>query len=218
MTQKGLSFASIVLKVNSPTSIQRNVSRSKGSSVPPDVAFAIANFPHTDNAEMEVENFLEMRLPNVTCEARCNRDKRTMTLNFETAANAAQGRDFFSRLSTVNLDLFSDICMEGQLGALELLDVTGAKRALTLPSPTGPTLDPALTPHYEEVALAKKAKLESAGDDGALNIWGQVQPPVPCMSNWNILHASRLHHLLPPPQSTTRLSSVTSSRPSTRMY
>jgi len=76
MTQKGLPFDSIVLKVNSPTSIQRNVSRSKGSSAPPDVAFAIANFPHTDNAEMEVETFLEMRLPNVTCEARYNRDKK----------------------------------------------------------------------------------------------------------------------------------------------
>jgi len=31
-------------------------------------------------------------------------------------------------------------------------------------SPTGPTLDSALTPHYEEVALAKKAKLEFARD------------------------------------------------------
>ena len=93
-----------------------------------------------------------------------------MTLYFETAANAAQGRDFFSRLNTVNLDLFSDICMEGQHDALELLDVTGAKRALTLPSPTGPTLDPALTPHYEEAAPAKKAKLESARDDGTLDM------------------------------------------------
>ena len=110
---------------------------------------------------MEVETFLEQRLLNVTCEARYNRDKRTMTLYFDTAANAAQGRDFFSTLSTVNLDLFSDICMEGQLGALELLDVTGAKRALTL-SPTRPTLDPALTPHYEEGATGKRAKFESA--------------------------------------------------------
>jgi len=76
MTQKGIPFDSIVLKVKSPTSIQRNVSRSKGSSAPQDVAFAIANFPHTDNAEMEVETFLEMRLPNVTCEARYNRDKK----------------------------------------------------------------------------------------------------------------------------------------------
>jgi len=75
MTQKGLPFDSIVLKVNSPTSIQRNVSRLKGSSAPPDVAFTIANFPPTDNAEMEVETFLEMRLPNVTCEARYNQDK-----------------------------------------------------------------------------------------------------------------------------------------------
>jgi len=170
MTQKGLSFASIVLKVNPPTAIQRNVSRSKGSSVPPDIAFAIANFPHTDNVEMDVENFLEMRLSNVSCEAHHNRDKRTMSLYFETAATTAQGRDFFSRLRTVNLEFFSDICMEGQLDALELLDVTGAKRALTLPSPTGPTLDPALTPHYEEVAPAKKAKLESARDDGILDM------------------------------------------------
>jgi len=90
----------------------------------------------TDNAEMEVETFLEMRLPNVTCEALYNRDKKIMTLTFDTAANVTQGRDFFSRLSTANLDLFSDICMEGQLGALELLDVTGAKRALSLSSPT----------------------------------------------------------------------------------
>ena len=98
MTQKGLSFTSIVLKVNSPTSIQRSVSRSKGRSVPPEVVFAIVNFPYTDNAEMEVETFLEQRLPNVTCEARYNQDKRIMTLSFDTAANAAQGRDFLSTL------------------------------------------------------------------------------------------------------------------------
>jgi len=115
---------------------------------------------------MEVETFLEMRLPNVTCEARYNRGKKTMTLNFDTAANAAQGRDFFSRRSTANLDLFSDICMEGQLGALELFDVIGAKRALTLPSPTAPTLEFVLTPHYEEAVLPKKAKFESDRDDG----------------------------------------------------
>jgi len=50
--------------------------------------------------------------------------------------------------------------MEGQPGALELLDVTGAKRALTL-SPTTPTLDPVLTPHYEDGATGKRAKFES---------------------------------------------------------
>jgi len=32
---------------------------------------------------------------------------------------------------STNLDLFSDICMEGQLGVPELLDVTGVKQALT---------------------------------------------------------------------------------------
>jgi len=61
MTQKGLSFTSIILKVNSPSSIHHSVSRSKGSPVPPEVAFAIPNFPYTDNVEMEVETFLENR-------------------------------------------------------------------------------------------------------------------------------------------------------------
>jgi len=70
---------------------------------------------------MEVQTFLEMRLPNVTCKARYNRDKKTMTLNFDTAADAIQGREFLSGLSAVNLDLFSDICIQGQPGALELL-------------------------------------------------------------------------------------------------
>jgi len=170
MTQKGLPVHSIVLKVNSPTSIQRNVSRSKGSSAPTDVAFAIANFTNTDDAETEVENFLEMRLPNVTCEARYNRDKKTMTLNFDTTADSTQGRDFLSGLSAFNLDLFPDICMQGQPGALELLDVTGAKRALSLPSPTKPASETALTPHYEDEAIFKRAKVESDHDDGIPNM------------------------------------------------
>jgi len=89
-----------------------------------------------------------------------------MTLNFDTAADAIQGRDFLSGLSTVNLDLFPDICMQGQPGALELLDVTSAKRALSLLSPTKPASETALTPHYEEAALLKKAKFESDHDDG----------------------------------------------------
>jgi len=96
------------------------------------------------SAEIKVETFLEMRLPNVTYEARYNRDKKTMTLNFDTTADAIQGREFLSGLSAVNLDLFSDICTQGQPGALELLDVTGAKRALSLPSPTNDCAHPAL--------------------------------------------------------------------------
>jgi len=166
MTQKGIPFDSIVLKVNSPTSIQRNVSRSKGSSALQDVASAIANFPDTDNTEMEVENFLEMRLLNVTCEALYNRDKKIMTLTFDTTPNTTQGRNFFSNLNTANLDLFSDICIQGQLSALELLDVTGATRALSLSSPTEPTFEPALTPQYDEGALVKKTKFEPDHDDG----------------------------------------------------
>ena len=93
-----------------------------------------------------------------------------MSLDFDTAANAIQGRDFLSGLSAVNLGLFSDICMQGQPGALELLDVTGAKRALSLPSPTKPASETALTPHYEDEALFKKAKFESDHDDGIPNM------------------------------------------------
>jgi len=169
MAQKGLLFDSIVLKVNSPTSLQHNVSRSKGNSAPPDFAFAIANLPPTDNAEMEVETFLELRLPDVSCEARHNRDKKIVTLNFDTAADAIQCRDFLSGLSAVNLDLFSDIFMQGQPGALEILGVTGAKRALSLPSPTKPASDTALTPHCDDEALLKKAKFEF-DHDGISNI------------------------------------------------
>jgi len=88
-----------------------------------------------------------------------------MTLNFDTAADATQCRDFLSGISVVNLNLFSDICMQGQPGALELLDVTGAKRTLSLPSPAKSVSDTALTPLYDAEALPKKAKLEYHHDD-----------------------------------------------------
>ena len=120
-----------------------------------------------------------------------------MTLSFDTAANAAQGRDFFSTLSAVNLDLFSDICMEGQLGALELLDVTGAKRALTL-SPTGPTFDPGLTPHYDDGATGKRPKFESdrqgTPDMGSSSTAGPVHV--------KLEHIARLTPPPPPPATT----------------
>jgi len=56
--------------------------------------------------------------------------------------------------------------MEGQLGALELLDVTSAKRALSLSSSTELASETALTPHYEEAALLKKTQFESDHDGG----------------------------------------------------
>jgi len=89
-----------------------------------------------------------------------------MTLNFDTAADTTHCRDVLSGLSAVNLDLFSDICMQGQPGALELLDVTGAKRTLSLPSPIKIISDTALTPLYDDEALPKKAKFEFYHDDG----------------------------------------------------
>jgi len=59
--------------------------------------------------------------------------------------------------------------MQGQPGALELLDVTGAKRVFSLPSPTKPVSDTALTPHYDDEALPKKAKFEFDHDTSGIS-------------------------------------------------
>jgi len=84
-----------------------------------------------------------------------------MTFRFDTAEDATQGCDFFNGLSASSLDAFSDICMQGKPRALELSDATGAKRALSLLSPTNAAPDSALTPHYEEEVLSKRVKVES---------------------------------------------------------
>jgi len=216
MKQKGLPVQSIVLKLNPPKSLQRNVFRPKESSAPTDVAFAIANFPDTDDGETEVENFLEMRLLNVMCVAPYNRAKKTMTLHFDTAEDATQGRDFLSGLGASSLDVFSDICMQGQPGALELLDVTGAKRDPSLLSPTKPASEAALTPHYEEEALSKRAKVESHLDART--------PYLGSSSNAGPVHVKIESAACLPRPSTPIATTVdtpvvfaTSSRPSTRM-
>jgi len=190
--------------------------RSKESSAPTDVAFAIANFPDTDDGKTQVENFLEMRLLNVMCEVRYNWDQKTMTLHFDTAEDATQGRDFLSGLGASSLDVFSDICMQGQPGALELLDVIGAKRALSLLSPTKPASEAAHTPHYEEEALSKRAKVESD-----LNAW---TPDLGSSSNAGPVHIKTESAACLPRPSTPIATTVdtpvvfaTSCRPSTQM-
>ena len=78
--------------------------------------------------------------------------------------------------------------------ALELHDVTGAKRALSLPSPTKPAAsEAALTPHYEEEALSKRAKVES--DTNA------ATPDLGSSSNVGLVHVKTeaAACLLPPP-------------------
>jgi len=120
-----------------------------------------------------------------------------MTLSFDTSAHAAQGRDFLNTLSAVNLDVFSDICMEGQPGALELLDVTGTKRALTL-SPTGLPFDPGLTPHYDDGANGKRVKFVSdrqrTPDMGSSSTAGSV--------HFKLEQIERPTSPLPPPATT----------------
>ena len=105
--------------------------------------------------------------------------------------------------------------MEGQPGALELLDVTGAKRALTL-SPTTPTLDPVLTPHYEDGATGKRAKFESDREGtphmGSNSTAGSVYV--------KLENITRPTPPPPPPATTVNnpVASVTSSQSSTRMF
>jgi len=117
-----------------------------------------------------------------------------MTLHFYTAEDATQGCDFFNGLSASSLDAFSYICMQGKPRALELSNVTGAKRALSLLSPTNAAPDTALTPHYEEEVLSKRVKVESdldaatpelgsSSDAGPVNVKIEVAarllPPTP---------------------------------------
>jgi len=69
MTTKGLQVDYIVLKVASQRSLQRNLSRSKTQRLPGPTAFALGNFPVTDNGEDELVDYLEARLADVLVDA-----------------------------------------------------------------------------------------------------------------------------------------------------
>ena len=69
MTTRGLQVDYIVLKVASPRSLQRNLSRSKTQRLPGPTAFALVNFPVTDSGKDELVDYLEARLADVLVDA-----------------------------------------------------------------------------------------------------------------------------------------------------
>ena len=175
MTQKGLPVTAIVLQLSSPVSLKRNVSRSKEleGTTAPAVSFTIANFPDTDNGTAEIEDFLEQRLQDVPFEAVYNVGQKLMTLHFESADGAAQGRKYFNELTATGLSHFADICMQSQPGALELCDVLGVKRTLAYASPAKNDYDLAPTPQYGEES-AKKVRLDHNATLSALDQGSQM--------------------------------------------
>ena len=98
MTTKGLQVDYIALKVAYPRSLRCNLSRSKTQRLPGPTAFALVNFPVTDNGEDELVDYLEAKLADVLVDASFSSAKKGMVLTFETADNAAACRLFFNEL------------------------------------------------------------------------------------------------------------------------
>jgi len=61
MTSKGLKLEGVVLRVASPKSLQRNLSRSRAPQTLGPIAFTLFNFLLTNNAEIEIVAFLQQR-------------------------------------------------------------------------------------------------------------------------------------------------------------
>jgi len=169
MTTHGLQVDYIVLKVASPQSLQRNLSRSKTQRLPGPTAFALVNFPVTDNGEDEIVDDLEARLADVLVDASFSSAKKEMVLNFETAHDADAGRLFFNELkletSTLAFVKFINICVEGKPREVELGDNVATKRTLQMDA-FSPKRDYARlsTPSYPDVFAndSKKSKTDMA--------------------------------------------------------
>jgi len=82
MTSKGLKFDGVVLRVASPTSLQRNLSRSKALSTPGPITFTLIDFLQTNNAEMEIAAFLEQRFVDANVNAQIFSARKEMLLTF----------------------------------------------------------------------------------------------------------------------------------------
>jgi len=162
-----------LLKVASPRFLQRNLSRSKTQRLPRPTAFAVVNFPVTDNGEDELVDYLEARLADVLVDASFSSAKKEMVLTFETADDADADRLFFNEFkletSTLTYAKFINICVEGKSREVELGDNVATKRTLQMdafpPKRDYPRLS---TPSYPDVFAndTKKSKtdLALAGD------------------------------------------------------
>jgi len=157
MTTRGLQVDYIVLKVASPRSLQRNLSRSKTRRLAGLTAFALINFPVTDNAKDELVDYLEARLTDVLVDASFSSAKKEMVLTFETVDAADAGRLFFNELkmktSTLAYAKFLNICVEGKPWEVALGDNIATKRTLQMDafSPKR-DYDRLSTPSYSEVS------------------------------------------------------------------
>jgi len=169
MTTKGLQVDYIVLKVASPRSLQRNLSRSKTQLLPGPTAFALVNFPVTDNGEDELVDYLEARLADVLVDASFSSAKKEMVITFEMADDADVGRLFFNELkletSTLAYAKFINICVEGKPWEVELGDNVATKRTVQMDA-FSPKRDYARrrTPSYPDVFAtdSKKSKTDMA--------------------------------------------------------
>jgi len=169
MTTKGLHVDYIVLKVASPRSLQRNLSRSKTQRFAGPTAFTLMNFPVTDNAEDELVDYLEARLPDVLVDASFSSAKKEMVLTFETVDAADTGRLFFNELkmetSTLEYAKFLNICVEGKPWEVALGDNIATKRTLQMDTLSPKRdYDRLSTPSYADVPGndSKKIKIEGA--------------------------------------------------------
>jgi len=166
MTTKGLQVDYIVLKVASPRSLQRNLSRSKTQRLPGPTAFALVNFPVTDNGEDELVDYLEARLADVLVDASFSSAKKEMVLTFETVDDADAGRLFFNELKLETSKLayakFISICVEGKPWEVEIGDNVATKRTLQMDafSPKR-DYDRLSTPSYPEVAGSDSKKFKT---------------------------------------------------------
>jgi len=104
--------------------------------LPGPTAFALINFPVTDNGEDKLMDYLEARLADVLVDTSLSSAKKTMVLSFETVDDADAGRLFFNELkletSTLAYAKFINICVEGKPWEVELGDNVATKRTLQM--------------------------------------------------------------------------------------
>jgi len=168
MTTKGLQMDCIVLKVVSPRSLQRNLSRSKTQRLAGPTAFAHINFPVTDNAEDELVDCLKARLTDVLVDASFFSAKKDMVLTFDTVDDADAGRLFLKELkmetSTLAYAKFLNICVEGKPWEVALDDNIATKRTLQMDafSPKR-DYDRLSTPSYSEMSGTDSKKIKTEG-------------------------------------------------------
>ena len=106
------------------------------SSTPGPIAFTLIDFPHTNNAEMEIASVLEQRLVDVNDDVQFFSARKEMLLTFDSANDAHTGRMFSDDIKLTSLagayKKFIDICAEGLPWAIEFGNAVGPQGALEM--------------------------------------------------------------------------------------